>query len=32
MAWNIAAPLNARRLVKKTHYAVGELKCYDCKN
>ena len=31
-ARNIAAPLNARRLGKKTPCALGELKCYDCKS
>lgn len=31
-ARNIASPLNARRLGKKTPCAVGELKCYDCKS
>lgn len=29
-ARNIAAPLNARRLNKKTPCAQGELKCHDC--
>jgi len=29
-ARNIAAPLNARRLGKKTPCAVGELKCHNC--
>lgn len=31
-ARNIAAPLNTRRLKKKTPCALGELKCYDCKS
>lgn len=31
-ARNIAGPLNARRLQKKTPCAAGELKCYDCKS
>ena len=32
-ARNIAAPLNARRLNKKTPCALsGEMKCYDCKS
>lgn len=29
-ARNVAGPLNARRLGKKTPCAVGELKCHDC--
>lgn len=29
-ARNIAAPLNARRLEKRTPCAVGELKCHNC--
>lgn len=29
-ARNVAAPLNARRLDKKTPCAQGELKCHDC--
>jgi hypothetical protein len=29
-ARNVAAPLNSRRLRKKTPCAVGELKCHDC--
>lgn len=29
-ARNVAAPLNARRLGKKTPCAVGELKCHNC--
>lgn len=29
-ARNVAAPLNARRLCRKTPCAVGELKCHDC--
>ena len=29
-ARNVAAPLNARRLGRKTPCAVGELKCHDC--
>jgi len=29
-ARNIAGPLNARRLNKKTPCALGELKCHDC--
>lgn len=29
-ARNIAAPLNARRLERKTPCAVGELKCHNC--
>lgn len=29
-ARNVAAPLNARRLSRKTPCAVGELKCHDC--
>ena len=31
-ARNIAAPLNARRLGKKTPCAVGEVKCHDCRS
>lgn len=31
-ARNVAAPLNARRLNRKTPCAVGELKCHDCKS
>ena len=31
-ARNIAGPLNARRLAKKTPCAVGELKCHNCKS
>lgn len=31
-ARNIAGPLNARRLEKKTPCAVGELKCHNCKS
>lgn len=31
-ARNIAAPLNARRLNKKTPCATGELRCYNCKS
>ena len=31
-ARNIAAPLNARRLQRKTPCVQGELKCYDCKS
>lgn len=29
-ARNVASPLNARRLGRKTPCAVGELKCHDC--
>lgn len=29
-AQNIASPLNARRLNKKTPCSVGEIKCHDC--
>jgi len=29
-ARNIAAPLNARRLGRKTPCALGEMRCYDC--
>lgn len=31
-ARNIASPLNARRLERKTPCAVGELKCHDCQS
>lgn len=31
-ARNVAAPLNARRLQRKTPCAQKELKCYDCKS
>lgn len=31
-ARNVAAPLNARRLNKKTPCATGELKCHNCKS
>lgn len=31
-ARNVAAPLNARRLGKKTPCALGELKCHNCKS
>lgn len=31
-ARNIAAPLNARRLGRKTPCALKDLKCYDCKS
>ena len=31
-ARNIAAPLNARRLNKKTPCTVGEAKCHDCRS
>ncbi len=31
-ARNVAAPLNARRLNRKTPCATGELKCHDCKS
>lgn len=31
-ARNVAAPLNARRLKRKTPCVTGELKCYNCKS
>ena len=31
-ARNVASPLNARRLNRKTPCALGEMKCYDCKS
>lgn len=31
-ARNVAAPLNARRLQRKTPCALKDLKCYDCKS